>query len=296
MGWSLIRPIKHTEAQLINACIPFFQVLHGYKNYGSPWLYQAFRNFSILMTAIMICCGGMQWLGVRYGNRLQPDKPHAFVDGGDAKTRQLLIEEFLETARCMFVVSCMAAWPLTNFAQGGPTGLVWSLDEAGTTFAMYVFAGFVPGIFVADGWLYLKHRLLHTRWLWAFHAHHHQFKNPTAFGGFAVSPFEALWTFAAIGLWSHMPHWIPLVGPSIFAFFVFNCYLHCGFSFSAVEVIAPALLLDSSCYHNVHHEKVSTHFGEISSLWDYVFGTSAIYNKGLVAGYKWHLERHKARA
>ena len=174
-------------------------------------------------------------------------------------------------------------------------GLIWTLDEVGLL-GSWLFVGFIVGIPVADAWLYLKHRLLHTPTLWAFHAHHHSFRNPTAFGGFAVSPFEAIWTFAPIFLWSHLPHWIPLVAPSIFAFFVLNTYLHAGFSFAILERILPLLMLNSSCYHNVHNEKMSTHFGEISSFWDFMLGTSAIYSDGRLEGYRWHLRRHVERS
>ena len=93
-----------------------------------------------------------------------------------------------------------------------------------------------------------------------------------------------------------LPHWIPLVGPSIFAFFVLNTYLHSGFSFAWLETLLPLLMIDSSAYHNVHHEKVTTHFGEISSFWDFMLGTSDIYADGARAGYRWHLGRHRERS
>ena len=286
--------VSPTLAWVINIFIPPVMVLHGFTARGSAWLSVQLHTFCILMLGILVCCGGTQWVACKYGARLQPTKPHAFVDG-DAKAYRLLREEILETARCMFCISAMAAWPLSRFAAGEPTGLIWHLDEVGSTLPSYM-AGFFVGIPIADAWLYLKHRLLHTPTLWAFHEHHHTFRNPTAFGGFAVSPLEAIWTFCPIFLWSHLPHWIPLVAPSIFAFFVLNTYLHSGFSFAALERILPLLWLDSSCYHNVHHEKISTHFGEISSFWDFALGTSAIYANGRGEGYRWHLQRHVERS
>ena len=42
----------------------------------------------------------------------------------------------------------------------------------------------------------------------------------------------------------------------------------------------------------MHHERVTTHFGEISSLWDFLCGTADIYDAGLRAGVRWHLEKH----
>lgn len=287
--------VSPSLARLVNAAIPALLILHGATTGGLPWIKIQLHTFGVLMVGICVCCSGTQYISCKYGARLQPDKPHAFTVDGDQAALLLLCEEIFETSRCMFVISCMAAWPLSRFAAGGPSGLIWTLDEVGLSVRGYLL-GFIVGIPVADAWLYLKHRLLHTPTLWAFHAHHHSFRNPTAFGGFAVSPFEAIWTFAPIFLWSHLPHWIPLVAPSIFAFFVLNTYLHAGFSFAILESILPLLMLNSSCYHNVHHEKMSTHFGEIFSLWDFMLGTSAIYSDGRLEGYRWHLRRHVERS
>ena len=41
--------------------------------------------------------------------------------------------------------------------------------------------------------------------------------------------------------------------------------------------------------------QVTTHFGEISSFWDFMLGTSDIYADGRAAGYAWHLTRHRER-
>ena len=253
-SWSRRLPVVSSRAaSATNMAIPVLLVCHGVAVRGWPWLHHQLHTFAILIFNVVVFCSGMQWVCVRYGARLQPDRKHAFVDG-DAKAFRLLREEVLETTRCMWCVSCMAAWPLLRHAAGEPTGLIWTLEEIGSTLPQYSL-GFLVGIPAADAWLYVKHRLLHTRCLWAFHSHHHAFRNPTAFGGFAVSPLESLWTFCPILLWSHLPHWIPLVMPSIFFFFLLNTYLHSGFSFALLERVLPLLMIDSSAYHNVHHEK-----------------------------------------
>lgn len=286
--------VSSSVASAINALIPVLLVVHGSASRGTPWLYQQLHTFAVLATAIGVFCGSTQYFTVRYGARLQPERKHAFVDD-DAKARKLLREEVAETMRCMWCISCMAAWPLSRYAAGEATGLIWTLDEISSTLPRYLL-GFVVGIPTADAWLYLKHRLLHTKFLWAFHSHHHAFRNPTAFGGFAVSPLESLWTFCPILLWTHLPHWIPLVAPSIFTFFVLNTYLHSGFSFAWLERVLPILMINSSTYHNVHHERVTTHFGEISSFWDFMLGTCDTNAKTYKEHYDWHLQRHRERS
>ena len=71
--------VSPTLAWLINGLIPPVMVLHGVTTRGSAWLYVQLHTFLILMLGILACCGGTQWVACKYGARLQPTKPHAFV-------------------------------------------------------------------------------------------------------------------------------------------------------------------------------------------------------------------------
>ena len=69
-------------------------------------------------------------------------------------------------------------------------------------------------------------------------------------------------------------------GGIIFLFFVLNIYLHCGYTFEMIENILPKLFINTSKFHNLHHEKVHYNFGEMLCLWDYLRNTGAtLYNK-----------------
>ena len=145
---------------------------------------------------------------------------------------------------------------------------------------------------MVDAWLYAKHRMLHTPFFYPLHKTHHAYHSPTAFAGYAIHTIESVWTFCPVLLACYFPHLIPFMLVFIAFFFAFNCYLHCGYTFAWCEKLFPLLMLNSSAFHNLHHEKCWTHYGEIGSLWDMLLGTSAIYNDGWLKGYLWHAQRH----
>ncbi len=227
------------------------------------------RAFLALVVPLMILCAITQWVVAPLGRRIQGERK---------KNPALMRLEALETARAMYVIACIIAWPLTMSRMGEPTGLVWTVDEAGGSW-WFIALQFGFGVVAVDAWTYLKHRLLHTRLLFGFHKQHHAFRDPTAFAGFAVSPVETVLTFWPI--WLLCFPWMPHYGPVYFALvigFVFNnLYLHSGVTFAFIERWWPRIGLNTSAWHNVHHARATTHFGEVSFVWDVLLGTYAEY-------------------
>ena len=161
-----------------------------------------------------------------------------------------------------------------------------SFEESWAGTSVFWNVCFVAGFFlILDFILFWKHYLLHTPTLFYFHSNHHSFGNPTAFASFAVSPVETLFTFGPV-LFDLLPiaNEIKLYWPyhaGIIGFFtVLNIYLHCGYTFDWVEKTLPMIFLNTSAYHNVHHEKKIIHFAELLTLWDCIKNTGGtVYNK-----------------
>jgi len=205
------------------------------------------------------------WYSERNGNRIQ----------GERKKAPPIANEAFGTARAMFVVACMAAWPIGMYRMGLPTGLAWTLQEMGLSWWMVVLEMYL-GIIAVDAMTYWKHRLLHTRLFFPFHKHHHTFRDPTPFAGFAVGPLETLLTFWPLMLICFPPakHFAPLYFSAIIGFVLLNLYLHCGVTYTWLEKVLPNIGLNSSAWHNVHHSEANVNFGEVSSIWDKVCKTS----------------------
>ncbi|MEZ4294728.1 MAG: sterol desaturase family protein [Polyangiaceae bacterium] len=251
---------------MIDAVLPVGLLAAGFLHPESPRVW--FESFGLafvgLAGGILGGAGVVHLLSKRFGERIQ---------GVRGKPAPIGREAF-ETARCMFVVACLAAWPLARWRLGHPMGLTWTLDES-TGGPVRVIAQTLAGILVLDAWLYWKHRLLHTRAMFGFHKGHHAFRDPTPFAGFAVGPVEAVLTFWPLLLVAipEATHWGPLYFPVIGGFVLLNYYLHCGVTLRWVEATLPRVFLNTSAFHNVHHARANTHFGEALSLWDTICGT-----------------------
>jgi lathosterol oxidase len=313
--------------------VPGAFVAYGGAKYGAVWFRSLARCFAAAEALFLATCCLMQAIGFVCGaRRCQGPESHDYFAGAlgaetatktktktntatkttmtaasrsdSEEDRRMVLRELRQSTTCMFVVACMASFPVMAHTEGlYPTGLTWSLSDLprgapggllSDPMVAYAFS-FLVGIFAADLWTYTKHRALHSKWLYAFHRSHHYFKDPTAFAGFAIHPVETIWTFAPIFLWTYLPHYLPLFAPAVCFFFLLTAYLHCGYAFKFAEFLLPRVLINSSAFHNLHHEKVITNFGEISSFWDYVCGTSNIYANGLAAGYRWHIERSNGK-
>ncbi len=225
--------------------------------------------YAALAVAFVALAGGVLGgaaLVTAYSER-QADRIH-----GPRKKPAPMRAEAMETARAMFVAATLAAWPITQWWLGHPTGMVRDLAAVGLS-PWAVIAQTLLGVVIIDAWLYWKHRLLHTPALHRFHAGHHAFPDPTAFAGFAgfaVAPVEALLTFWPIVILCipQATHWLPLYVLLVGGFIGLNFYLHCGIEIRALEAVLPKLGLNSSAFHNKHHSHFRVNYGEASFVWD----------------------------
>lgn len=215
-------------------------------------------GFAAIAGAVLAGAALVTWISERRPERLQ----------GPRRRPALTLREARDTALAAWVAACLLAWPLSRLEAGAPVGLTWSLAEAGG--AARTILQTAAAVVVLDAWLYWKHRLLHTRWLFPFHRAHHVYRDPTAFAGFAVGPLESLLTFWPVVIWAHprAVHWAPLYLGLVVAFVCLNYYLHCGVASRLLEAVLPRVLLNSSAFHNRHHANANVNFGEASTLWD----------------------------
>lgn len=264
---SLIKiPNLHRSAPYIDWALVLISFSSGIIH-PSPSVYydSLLRIFLILVIPLFI----FSWLTYRfseaYGNRIQ----------GERSKSSLMADEAFGSARAMFMIACMAAWPAGMYQLGMPTGLAWTLQEMGLSWWMVILEMYL-GIIAVDAMTYWKHRLLHTRLFYPFHKHHHGFKDPTPFAGFAVGPLETILTFWPLMLicFPMAKHFAPLYFSAITGFVFLNLYLHCGVTFIWLEKILPKIGLNSSAWHNIHHSDVIANFGEVSFIWDKICKTS----------------------
>lgn len=209
----------------------------------------------------------------KFGKRIQ----------GERKNTKLIAQEIFGSSRAAFIVAFLAAWPIGLSLAGFETGMVWSMANMGFSWWVVTLQMFF-GIVAIDAWTYWKHRLLHTKAMYGFHMHHHSFKDPTPFAGFAVGPLETVLTFwpLLIICFPEAKHYAPFYYTAIISFVFLNLYLHSGVTFSFLEKVLPKINLNSSAWHNIHHSDVVANFGEVSPIWDKICKTDrpkSIQNK-----------------
>lgn len=215
-------------------------------------------GFAGIVTVLLAGAGVVTLISERRTDRLQ----------GVRRAPALIARGARDTSIAAWVAACLLAWPLSRLLSGVATGLTWSLEEAGGAWRAVLQTAFA--LLVLDAWLYWKHRILHTRWLFAFHRGHHGYRDPTAFAGFAVGPVESVLTFWPVVIWAHplAVHWAPLYFGLVAAFVSLNFYLHCGVASDVLEATLPRLFVNTSRFHNRHHANAEVNFGEALTLWD----------------------------
>lgn len=251
---------------LIDGALPVALTLIGLLHRESPalWFSCLGAGFLALALPVLASAALCTFIASRKTPRIQ----------GERSKPAPMLQEALETTRAMYVAACLMAWPLAQWRLGHPTGMVWSVEGGALGLGRVLLQTFI-GVMIIDAWLYWKHRLLHTRALFGFHKAHHAFRDPTPFAGFAVAPVEALLTFWPILLLCipEATHWAPLYFGLVVGFIHLNFYLHCGVTIPLLERALPLLRINTSLFHNVHHARANTHFGEALTLWDTLCGT-----------------------
>lgn len=136
----------------------------------------------------------------------------------------------------------------------------------------------VPGmLFVHDTWFYWMHRLMHHPRLYR-HVHlvHHKSVNPSPWCAYSFHPLEAVVEAGILPLALFL---IPLHPIALFAFITlmlwFNVYGHLGYELFPRKLYEHPLgrWLNSSVYHNQHHERFTGNYGLYFTFWDRWMGT-----------------------
>jgi len=128
-----------------------------------------------------------------------------------------------------------------------------------------------------DFFLYVAHRLLHTRWLFRHvHAVHHRSRQPSPWSAYAVHPIEAVVNGSVLLTWlMFVPLHQDVLGLYLLHQVVRNAHGH-----SAIESLpagfnrhAIGRWFTTSTHHHMHHESPGGNYGLWFTWWDRFFGT-----------------------
>ncbi len=127
-------------------------------------------------------------------------------------------------------------------------------------------------VFLHDTYFYWMHRLMHHPRLYR-HVHlvHHKSVNPSPWAAYAFHPLEAV---VEAGILPLVLFLIPAHPVALFSFITimlwFNVYGHLGYELFPASLYRHPLgrWLNSSVYHNQHHERFTGNYGLYFTFWD----------------------------
>ncbi|MBL7802262.1 MAG: sterol desaturase family protein [Saprospiraceae bacterium] len=132
-------------------------------------------------------------------------------------------------------------------------------------------------LLIHDAYFYWMHRLMHHPRIYRrVHLVHHRSVNPSPWAAYAFHPSEAVLEGGILPLLLVL---MPMHPISFFAFITlmlwFNVYGHLGYEIFPKSLYRHPLgrWLNSSIYHNQHHERFTGNFGLYFTIWDRLMGT-----------------------
>ena len=252
---------------------PIFMTTLGFL-YETPqmWFRSLYEFFVVLALALMVSSTIWEfispYLATPSFERIQNQKTLS----------PLYLEEIRDSLLCMYVVATISAWPIAMYRDGKTIAFKKSVEECAFfdtgSYAYYMIKIFFTAIF-SDTWTFWKHYCFHHPSVYAIHKEHHKFHDPSTYAGFAIHPIEAFATFCPIFAMCipFINLYAPIHLPFIGWFYALNLYLHCGYTIPILEKVLGMFYINTSVWHNKHHQLRVTHFGEMSIMWDLYMGT-----------------------
>ncbi|MEZ4918905.1 MAG: sterol desaturase family protein [Saprospiraceae bacterium] len=141
----------------------------------------------------------------------------------------------------------------------------------------WLFGSFVVLVLLHDTYFYWMHRLMHHPRLYrVMHLVHHKSVNPSPWAAYSFHPLEAIVEAGIVPLAVLI---MPVHPISLFAFITwmlwFNVYGHLGYELYPKWMYKHPLgkWLNSTVFHNQHHEKFHGNYGLYFTFWDVWMGT-----------------------
>ena len=158
--------------------------------------------------------------------------------------------------------------------------------------------GSVPlALLIHDAYFYWAHRLMHHPRLYRrMHLTHHLSVNPSPWAAFAFHPLEAGVEAGIIPILLVVMPMHP-ISFLLFVLFmlIFNVYGHLGYELFPRKTYEHSVgkWLNTSVYHNLHHEKFTGNYGLYFTFWDRICGTLRADSSEKVAAVHTQIEREK---
>ena len=123
-----------------------------------------------------------------------------------------------------------------------------------------------------DLYVYLTHRLLHTKFFWRFHRQHHKAVRATPWSSLNMHPVEALVNYFPFFVFAALAPVSLAVFLGVYVYLLFGIvYSHSNYNVS--QKSRSKLVKSLNEFHQHHHSSPNGNFGLLHTHWDSAFGT-----------------------
>jgi Delta7-sterol 5-desaturase len=233
-------------------------LLYPAPNAGVPELLALFGLCYIGLLALYFATGGI----LHTVNRLHPERR---IQSRPLKNQ--IPMEVRQSVLALFTIAIYVAGGLFAQAKG------WTMApyELSVTSAVLTFA---ISMVLYDSWFYWGHRLMHTKALYRFHAHHHKSVVPTPWANNSdtlIGAFVEQFYFMVI------PFVLPIAPEVIIAHKIFDqvegMIGHAGHEYFASSSTRWPWPFPCTTFHDQHHGHFGYNYANTFTWWDRAMGT-----------------------
>lgn len=202
----------------------------------------------------------VQGLQHKYDPRPFPRKGRVFTFGDQLKDN--MFWSLASGVTIWSAYECLIWWAMANGYAG-----VWLWSDGWVWFLAVFFL--IP--IWESFYFYWIHRLLHTEWLYRFHALHHRNTDIGPWSGLSMHPIEHMFYFGTALIHFVAPtHPVHLICHLMF-YGLYAITTHTGFE--GVWRSGRKRLHLGNFHHQMHHRYFEVNYGTLEVPWDKLFGT-----------------------
>lgn len=172
------------------------------------------------------------------------------------------------------LIYCGTSWVIYYCYNQGITNIYFEIEKFGWP---YFLISIILSILIHDTYFYWTHRLIHTGYLFKLiHRTHHISHNPTPWAAFSFHPIEGI---ISVGYIPIIVFSIPIHPMSLFIFLSIMTLVsitgHLGYEIFSTQFLKGNIgkWINSSTFHNKHHQIAKYNFGLYFTYWDRIMGT-----------------------
>jgi sterol desaturase/sphingolipid hydroxylase (fatty acid hydroxylase superfamily) len=210
-----------------------------------------------LLGLYFVFCGLFHWLNAMHPERRIQRRP---------MKNQIVMEIRTSVIALASIAGYVAGGPFVQAKGWAWTPLPLTWWSAGLTFA--------ASLVIYDAWFYWGHRMMHSKWLYRWHSHHHRAIVPSPWSNNSDTLVGA---FVEQSYFLVAPFILPIPAAVLIAHKIYDQVTgiagHAGHEYFASPSARSPWPMLCTTFHDQHHGHFNYNYGNTFSIWDRAMGT-----------------------